>query len=172
MSAEPLTSLENWAKKRYGDDAPSIYTLRRWVKQAKIVPAPKKVGRMYFIQPGAIYLGNMDEIDSARGMFRRMLRDLPLTYPLDYLRGLCGTGHDGPTVYFLWNGPRLLYVGKTIHPRKRLATHTLNRDGRSFYGKPIPFNRFTVLTGATAVIGDIERRHIQRYRPPHNEKFA
>ncbi len=54
--AERLTTLEDWAQKRYGEHAPSIYTLRRWVKEAKIVPVPKKHGRTYFVEETAVYI--------------------------------------------------------------------------------------------------------------------
>ena len=34
--SDRLTTLEAWAAARYGDHAPSIHTLRRWVREAKI----------------------------------------------------------------------------------------------------------------------------------------
>lgn len=58
--AERLTSLEDWAEKRYGSHAPSIHTLRRWVREAKIMPAPKKHGRRYFVEESAVYLNYND----------------------------------------------------------------------------------------------------------------
>jgi Excisionase-like protein len=54
--AEKLTTLESWATKVYGDHAPSIYTLRRWVRDAKIFPIPKKHGRTYFVEETAQYI--------------------------------------------------------------------------------------------------------------------
>ena len=163
-----LTTLEDWAAKLFGQHAPSIHTLRRWARDAKILPTPKKHGRTYFVAVHAIYLGDRAQLDSARGRIRRMCCSQPLTYPLDYLRSLDDTSHEGAAVYFLWNGPKLLYVGKTIRLRRRIATHSANRDGRS-YGKPVPFNRYTVLKGSDKAIADIERRHIAHYRPPFNQ---
>jgi predicted site-specific integrase-resolvase len=58
--SERLTTLEDWAAKRYGEHAPSIHTLRRWVREAKIMPAPKKHGRTYFVQEDAKYLNHND----------------------------------------------------------------------------------------------------------------
>lgn len=51
-----LMSLERWAEQKYGDDSPSIGTLRRWARDGKIYPAPVKQGRSYFVQPDAEYL--------------------------------------------------------------------------------------------------------------------
>lgn len=51
-----LISLETWAAQVYGEDAPSIGTLRRWARDGKIQPVPQKHGRSYFVQPHAIYV--------------------------------------------------------------------------------------------------------------------
>lgn len=58
--SERLTTLEAWAAKRYGDHAPSIHTLRRWVREAKILPVPKKHGRTYFVEETAEYTNYND----------------------------------------------------------------------------------------------------------------
>ncbi len=55
-----LIPLEAWAANRYGEHAPSIYTLRRWVREAKILPVPKKHGRTYFVSESARYLNYND----------------------------------------------------------------------------------------------------------------
>lgn len=54
--SEQLTTLEDWAATLFGQHAPSIHTLRRWVREAKIMPAPKKYGRKYFVQKSAEYI--------------------------------------------------------------------------------------------------------------------
>ena len=58
--SEKLIPLATWAANRYGEYAPSIYTLRRWVREAKILPAPKKHGRTYFVKESAQYLNYND----------------------------------------------------------------------------------------------------------------
>lgn len=55
-----LVTLEAWAADTYGDGAPSIYTLRRWVREAKIQPAPQKHGRTYFVRKEARYINYND----------------------------------------------------------------------------------------------------------------
>jgi hypothetical protein len=44
-----LVTLETWAANIYGEDAPNMDTLRRWAREGKIFPAPKKQGRAYFL---------------------------------------------------------------------------------------------------------------------------
>jgi predicted site-specific integrase-resolvase len=47
--------LEAWARQRWGEAAPSIFTLRAWARSGKIIPMPQKVGRTYFVKPDAEY---------------------------------------------------------------------------------------------------------------------
>jgi hypothetical protein len=56
--SERLTTLEAWAAKRYGEHAPSIFTLRRWVKAGRFSPRPKKHGRKFFMPETAELLPN------------------------------------------------------------------------------------------------------------------
>ena len=51
-------TLSDWAKSKYGDHAPHIVTLRRWVREGRIFPQPKKVGRTWFVRTGADYHGS------------------------------------------------------------------------------------------------------------------
>lgn len=60
--------LEAWARQRWGEAAPSIFTLRAWARSGKIVPMPQKVGRTYFVKPNAEYRRS----DSARRLIRRI----------------------------------------------------------------------------------------------------
>lgn len=55
MNSEKLLPLEVWARKVYGDFSPSKGTLRRWVRDGRIQPQPKKQGRAYFLTPNAEY---------------------------------------------------------------------------------------------------------------------
>jgi len=50
-----LMTLETWAAKTYGTEAPSINTLRRWCREGFIRPAPQKHGRAYYVSPNARY---------------------------------------------------------------------------------------------------------------------
>jgi hypothetical protein len=69
MSAK-LTTLETWARTKYGEDAPNIDTLRRWARQGKIFPAPQKQGRAYFLPENAEYVDNYNDTN-----FMRRVRD-------------------------------------------------------------------------------------------------
>lgn len=55
-----LTTLERWAEARYGEHMPTVATLRRWVREAKILPVPKKHGRAYYVQEDARYIDPTD----------------------------------------------------------------------------------------------------------------
>jgi len=50
-----LITLENWAATTYGEASPHINTLRRWARDALIVPIPEKHGRTYYVSPSARY---------------------------------------------------------------------------------------------------------------------
>jgi hypothetical protein len=57
-TAEPqLISLATWIASRYSAaDAPCMNTVRRWVRNQNIEPAPEKQGRAYFFHPAARYV--------------------------------------------------------------------------------------------------------------------
>jgi hypothetical protein len=55
---ERLLTLEAWSRAEYGEDAPCIATLRRWVREGKIFPKPEKHGRAYYLLPTARYMKN------------------------------------------------------------------------------------------------------------------
>jgi len=62
-----LLTLEEWARRRY-DRPPSLKTLRRWVRDAKIQPLPKKEGRGYVVSESASYVdwSDVDESQEAQ----------------------------------------------------------------------------------------------------------
>lgn len=60
--AHHLIPLEKWAEQQYGEHAPSIYTLRRWARDGKIRPVPKKHGRTYFVRADAAYVDHSSEL--------------------------------------------------------------------------------------------------------------
>jgi predicted site-specific integrase-resolvase len=45
-------TLTAWAAQEF-DPPPAERTLRLWVKEGRIIPAPIKVGRTYYVQPDA-----------------------------------------------------------------------------------------------------------------------
>jgi hypothetical protein len=51
-----LITLQAWAEAIYGDAAPKAPTLCAWAKSGKIMPAPQKHGRTYFVAPDARYV--------------------------------------------------------------------------------------------------------------------
>ncbi len=57
------TTLAKWAAANYGEDAPHIKTLRRWVREGKIFPAPRKDGRTYFVEQTARYVGSCNSAE-------------------------------------------------------------------------------------------------------------
>lgn len=54
--------LEVWAGEKFGEHAPSIGTLRRWARDGKIYPAPRKIGRDWMVSPRADYVTNYTDI--------------------------------------------------------------------------------------------------------------
>lgn len=63
---EKLTTLEAWARTKYGEHAPNMDTLRRWAREGKIFPAPKKQGRTYFLPEHAEYVTDYNDSDFMR----------------------------------------------------------------------------------------------------------
>jgi len=47
--------VSRWAKKVFGDYAPTAYALRCWIEKGKIHPAPLKVRGKWFVLPNAVY---------------------------------------------------------------------------------------------------------------------
>lgn len=55
-TAPRLLSVEAWIEATYGAGAPSIKTVRRWIRGGYIVPAPEKHGRAYYMRSDARYI--------------------------------------------------------------------------------------------------------------------
>lgn len=51
-----MITLEDWAQRTYGHNAPHRNTLRRWAREAHIYPLPEKHGRQYFVHENARYV--------------------------------------------------------------------------------------------------------------------
>jgi hypothetical protein len=61
-----LVKLEVWAAQLLGDQSPNKDTLRRWCREAKIFPAPQKIGRAYYVSPDAQYVDDYNDSDFMR----------------------------------------------------------------------------------------------------------
>jgi hypothetical protein len=57
---EREVTLEAWAEARFGEHAPTIGTLRRWAREARILPVPRKYGRSFFVRESARYIDPSD----------------------------------------------------------------------------------------------------------------
>lgn len=65
-----MITLEDWAQRTYGHNAPHRNTLRRWAREAHIYPLPEKHGRQYFVCENARYVAYgviADEADLSNG---------------------------------------------------------------------------------------------------------
>lgn len=51
-----LLTLEDWLAITYGENAPSVLTARRWIREGKVYPKPEKHGRSYYLVPDARYV--------------------------------------------------------------------------------------------------------------------
>jgi predicted site-specific integrase-resolvase len=60
-----LLNLQEWASEVYSTP-PSLSTLRRWVREGRIYPAPELHGKEYRLLPDAIY------VDIKKKKFQRM----------------------------------------------------------------------------------------------------
>jgi hypothetical protein len=52
----PQIPLATWASRLFPVKTPSIHTLRRWVREEKILPKPVKTGREYRVAENAVYI--------------------------------------------------------------------------------------------------------------------
>lgn len=52
---QKLISVRAWAAAMFGEAAPHPNTLLFWIRDGKIAPQPKKIGRQYFCSPDAEY---------------------------------------------------------------------------------------------------------------------
>lgn len=67
---KPKITLPVWAARHY-DPPPAKRTLLLWVSEGRIVPAPIKIGRAYYVDPDAQHIA---EIPSAPRLIDRLRR--------------------------------------------------------------------------------------------------
>lgn len=53
-----LVPIAAWARIVFGEHAPHANTLLRWVREGRIQPQPRKVGRKWFVKPDAGYISD------------------------------------------------------------------------------------------------------------------
>jgi predicted site-specific integrase-resolvase len=65
MSNRARISLRQWAQRF--SPAPADRTLRLWVAKGRIVPAPIKIGREYYVEPTAAHIAEVERrlVDAA-----------------------------------------------------------------------------------------------------------
>lgn len=51
----PMIHVNSWARKVYGEFAPSPYALSTWIKRGKIQPPPQRVHGRWYVKPTAEY---------------------------------------------------------------------------------------------------------------------
>jgi hypothetical protein len=57
ISASPrYLTLQDWAAMLFGENMPHTNTLLRWIHEGRIQPAPKKIGRRWWVTPSAEYV--------------------------------------------------------------------------------------------------------------------
>lgn len=61
-------TLMAWAAKQF-DPPPAERTIRLWVREGRIVPAPLKIGRTYYVEPTARHIA---EISQSGGLLSRL----------------------------------------------------------------------------------------------------
>lgn len=59
--AAQLIPVRTWAQAVFGERVPHANTLLNWIKNGKIRPMPRKVGRQYFCRPDAEYVDESAE---------------------------------------------------------------------------------------------------------------
>jgi hypothetical protein len=93
-----------------------------------------------------------------KGANRRIARFRVL--PLDQLRGLpVPVGTECVGVYFLWRGPKLLYIGHSLNVSLRVGQH-------AYFGKK--FTRSTYEPCHCHQTRSAEAHYVLRYEPPLN----
>jgi hypothetical protein len=82
--------------------------------------------------------------------------------PLDQIRGMAGIGFStfATGVYFLWRGPALVYVGRSVCVGHRLEQHVS--------GNRKEFTHATYEPAASENLDRFERAYIKHYKPFYN----
>jgi hypothetical protein len=49
-------TLQAWAAARF-DPVPNVKTLQRWARDGWIYPSPERIGKPYYVDPNAVFIG-------------------------------------------------------------------------------------------------------------------
>lgn len=104
---------------------------------------------------------------------RRMMRDhlARVVLPLDQLRGLPNAiRYKGHGIYFLWNGPQLVYIGQSKDVWGRMDVHTRMHEWWNTKAKTKQFTAATVSHVPLGMLKEIESEYIEKYEPPYNKR--
>lgn len=169
MSA--LLTIESWLAATYAAGAPSVHTVRRWIRDGYIDPPPEKHGRSYFLKPEAklrtVTVEPPSQRSSAARRPPRPRRDveLPATVTLlsaDEILGQRIHAPSQPGIYFLIRRDVVVYVGQSTSPICRLGQHAFSIDFDSFMVLPCPRKHLVALEAA----------YIRMFKPIHNKAQA
>jgi hypothetical protein len=103
---------------------------------------------------------------------------------LDAMRALPGAQEYDSGIYFLWEGERLLYIGKSRNLSVREYYQSRLRRYAPFQtsdrAKPVPYDRMTCLVLESGIecsreldtnLRNYERAYIAAYETPYNEDY-
>ena len=78
---------------------------------------------------------------------------------------------EGDTsIYFLWDGDELLYIGASNHSAERIGRHIRERNQRAARGGlPVPFSRYTFLEVDQRELWWLENQYLRQYATAYNE---
>lgn len=63
-----MIKLRTWLIQTFGKDAPTMWTARKWAREKKISPEPKKVGREWHVENDAEYTNEpLSLVEKLRG---------------------------------------------------------------------------------------------------------
>lgn len=172
-------ALHVWAARQF-DPPPANRTLRRWVSNAQIIPAPVKIGSKYYVEPTAKMWADV------KAAFESETLDAPPPPPAedppilavwaktpanaDWVltrrtpRVQIHQNHPDAAasgIYGLFNGGRLVYIGKATNMGARLRRH--------YMGEHI-YDSYACLQLPEHAYSDIEAAHIRALNPPYNRK--
>jgi hypothetical protein len=58
--AVPKITLKTWGARQFPEATPHVNTLRKWAREGKIHPNPRKHGREYYVPEDAEYMSDED----------------------------------------------------------------------------------------------------------------
>lgn len=170
-------TLTAWAARQF-DPAPCENTLRIWARNGRIIPAPMKIGRTYYVEPTAQHWK-----DAVAAISQKQFAPAPrFVAPLDFdtihardcapwvlqpdcIRVPLHEPHPvGSAVglYALFKGEKLVYIGRSSNIGNRVRQHYM---GEKLY------DSYACLEVPDYAYKAIEAAHIRALNPPLNAKY-